>query len=209
MNDYDHELVGPAASVLGAARQLVSRRNPVALLLEGDPGVGKGQIADIVALELAGSEFAIEQINGQSLAVDVVRLWRERAGYGNLFSDRTVKRIDEIDQASGSAMAELLTYLDYLRSGAAIIATTNEFAKLRALCKGRLESRFVRFHVEPPSIEITVAFLCRRYRLNKTQARAIAEGAVPDGCLPSVGCNMRTAINDAIGLQAAKKARDA
>lgn len=203
MSDYNHALIGPAALVLGAARELAAKCNPVALLIEGDPGVGKGHMSDQLALEITGSKFAIEQINGQSVSVDVVRSWKERSRYGNLFSDRTVKRIDEIDAASSSAMAELLTYLDYLHKGNAIIATTNEFAKLRSQCKGRLESRFVRFHVEPPSVQQTMAFLCHYYRIDKRQAHAIALGAVPEGCLPTVGCNLRTAINDAEGLKAA------
>jgi hypothetical protein len=209
MSDYNHALIGPAALVLRAARQLASKSNPIALLLEGDPGVGKGHLSDQLALELAGSKFAIEQINGQSLSVDAVRFWKQNGVYGNLFSAWTVKRVDEIDQASSSAVAELLTYLDYLRKGNAIIATTNEFAKLHTQCKGRLESRFVRFHVAAPSVEITMAFLCHNYSLTKSQAGAIALGAVPDGCLPTVGCNLRTAINDAEGLKAAKKARAA
>lgn len=209
MSDYNHALIGPAASVLGAARALAVKQNPIALLIEGDPGVGKGHLSDQLALELAGSKFAVEQVNGQSLSVDIVRTWRDRCVYGNLFSDWTIKRIDEIDQASSSAMAELLTYLDYLRKNNAIIATTNEFAKLRALSKGRLESRFVRFHVDAPSVQQTAAFIQSLYKLPAAQARAIALGAVPDGCLPSVGCNVRTAINDAKGLLAAKKARAA
>lgn len=126
-----------------------------------------------------------------------------------VFVDDDITSVQRCDQASSSAMAELLSHLDYLRRGHALIATTNEFGKLRALCKGRLESRFVRFHVAPPSVEITMAFLCHNYRITKAQARAIALGAVPEGCLPSVGCNMRTAINDAQGLTAAKKARAA
>jgi hypothetical protein len=209
MSDYNHKLIGPAALVLGAARQLASKCNPIALLIEGDPGVGKGHMSDQLALDLTGSKFAIEQVNGQSLSVDVVRFWKQRGAYGNLFSDFTVKRIDEIDQASSSAMAELLTYLDYLHTGQAIIATTNEFAKLRAQSKGRLESRFVRFHVDAPSVPITVAFLCHKYGLSKAIAHSIALGAVPEGCLPTVGCNLRTAINDAEGFKAARKARAA
>ena len=209
MNDYDHALIGPAALVLRAAQELTARHNPIALLLEGDPGTGKGHISDHVALDLAGSVHAVEHKNGQSLSVEVVRRWKEQGGYGNLFSDRTVKRIDEIDQASSSAMAELLSYLDYLHTGLAIIATTNEFAKLRALCKGRLESRFVRLHVAAASVSQTAAFLMRQFRVRKTHAEEIARGAVPDGCLVTAGCNMRTAINDAKGLAAAQKARAA
>ncbi|HEX3818599.1 MAG TPA: ATP-binding protein [Chthoniobacterales bacterium] len=209
MSDYNHELIGPAVSVLEAARRLAANAKRMALLLEGNPGNGKGHLGDELALELTGSIHAIERVNGQSLSVDLVRQWRERGAYGNLFSAWTVKRVDEIDQASSSAMAELLSFLDYQPNESAVIATTNEFPKLRALCKGRLESRFVRFHVDNPSVEETIAFLRRHYRLTTAQARAIAQGAVPDGCLTSEGCNLRTAINDAEGLTAAKKVRAA
>lgn len=203
IDDYNHELVGPAASVMGAARQLAAKHNPLAILLEGDPGVGKGHIADTIALELTGSEFAIERINGQSLSVETLRLWKHRGAFGNLFSAWTVKRVDEIDQASSSAMSEMLSYLDYLPRGLAVIATTNEFAKLRNLTKGRLESRFIRLHVDACSVGETAAFLRQRFRIRKEHAEAIAGGAVPDGCLVAAGCNMRTAINDAKGLAAA------
>ena len=209
IDDYKHALIGPAALVLRAARGITGKHNPIALLLEGDPGVGKGHVADTLALELTQSPHAIEQVNGQSLSVEIVRLWKHRCAYGNLFSDWTVKRVDEIDQASSSAMAELLTHLDYLRKWNAIIATTNEFAKLRTLCKGRLESRFIRFHVDAPSCEETSRFIAREYKIGIESARAIALGAVPEGCLPSVGCNVRTAINDARGLVAAKLATPA
>lgn len=204
-----HNLIGPAAAVLAAARALAAKSNPLRLLLDGDPGIGKTTCADQLALELTGSRHAIEHVNGQSLSVELVRAWKQNCAYGNLFSARTVKRIDEIDLMSSSAIAELLTHLDYLPVTHAIIATTNEFAKLRAQTKGRLESRFVRFHVDAPSVESTARFLLSKYRISIKAARAIAAGAVPDGCLPTVGCNVRTAINDAIGLTAARKARAA
>ncbi len=138
--------------------------------------------------------------------MDVVRQWRERTAYGNLFSAWTAKRIEEIDQMSASAMAEMLTHLDELPRNHAIIASTNEFAKLRAQSQGRLESRFIRFHVAAPSVEETTRFLMSRYRLTASAAKTIAVGSVPDGCLQSEGCNLRTAINDAIGFNAARKA---
>jgi hypothetical protein len=148
-------------------------------------------------------------VNGQSLTVDLVRAWRHGCAFGNLFSAVTLKRIEEIDQMSTSAIAELLTHLDYLPRGNAIIATTNEFTKLRAQSKGRLESRFVRFHVDAPSVAETTSHLVRTFRLTKVAAREIALGSVPDGCLVTEGCNVRSAMNDARGLTAALKARAA
>ena len=111
-------------------------------------------------------------MNGQSLSIDLVRQWRERSSYGNLFSAIAVKRIDEIDQASSSAVAEMLSYLDYLPAGTYVVATTNEFAKLRAACKGRLETRFVRYRVDSPSVADTAALLVKHRHLKRDEAIA-------------------------------------
>lgn len=197
-------LIGPAASVLGAARELAGQRNLLAVLCEGNPGIGKSHLLDLLALELTRSPFAIERINGQSLGIEVVRDWRERAAYGNLFSDWTVKRIDELDLASASATNELLTYLDYLTPRHAVLATTNDYAKLRANSKGRLETRFVRFHVGPPSVEEAIAFLRKHKNLPAAIAKAVALGSVPEGCLPTEGVNMRACLRDADGYFAAR-----
>ena len=74
-------LFGPAASILEVARALVAKRDPfapIAVLFDGDPGIGKTRLADQLALELTASPHAIETVNGQSLGVDLVREWRER-----------------------------------------------------------------------------------------------------------------------------------
>jgi MoxR-like ATPase len=197
-------LFGPAASILEAARSVAARTNPLRLLFDGDPGIGKTALADALAGEVAVSPFAIESVNGQSLSVDRVRDWRERSLFGNLFSPWTVKRIDEIDQMSSSAVSEMLTYLDTLPARHAVIATTNEFAKLRAQTKGRLESRFIRLPVEGPGIADTAAQLVARFRIRQDQADAIARGSVPEGLLD--GCNVRAAFNDARALLAIRGA---
>lgn len=199
-------LIGPAASVLGAARKLAGRSDRLAILAEGNPGVGKSHLLDLLALELTRSRFAIERINGQSLGIDVVREWRERAAYGNLFSDWTVKRVDELDLASASATNELLTYLDYLTPRHAVLATTNDYAKLRASSKGRLETRFVRFRVDPPTVDDAVGFLKKHKQLPAAIAKSIALGSVPEGCLASEGVNMRACLKDAEGYLAARRA---
>lgn len=200
-------LIGPAAAVLAAVVELVDSRENAAVLLEGDPGIGKTVALDQLARRICGHELAIERVNGQSLSVDLVRSWRDRAAYGNLFSPWTVKRIDEIDQASSSAVSELLTFLDYLPRRIAVLATTNDYAKLRLQSKGRLETRFHRYHVDAPTVEETTAHLVKLFRIPKTVAQKIAGGAVPEGCLPSEGCNMRAAIKDAEAFAAARAAQ--
>jgi len=200
----DLPLIGPAVSFLETARALGQKHDRIAILAHGSPGVGKTHALDQLALELTGSRFAIEQVNGQSLSVDLVRQWRERGCYGNLFSEWTVKRVDELDHASGSASAELLSMLDYLAPRTAILATTNDYGKLRAASKGRLETRFKVFRVDAPSIEDATAYLRERFKVPAAVAREIARGAVPDGCLPSEGVNMRACVEDAEGYLAAR-----
>ncbi len=200
-------LIGPAASVLEAARAFFQSVDRGSLLLNGNPGVGKTALSDQLALQLTGNRYAIEHINGQSLGIELVRSWRERGCYGNLFSDWTVKRIDELDHASSSAVAELLSYLDYLPPRTAIIATTNDYTRLQAANKGRLESRFVRFQVDAPSIQQTARHLIKLLQIPKDAANAIATGSVPEGCLTTEGCNVRSALNDARGFIAARAAQ--
>jgi len=203
------ELIGPASLVLATVRHLLETRfkEKVAILLDGDPGVGKTAICDIVALDLAGTPHAVERVNGQSLTVDLVRNWAQNGMYGNLFSPWTVKRIDEIDKASPAGVSEMLTFLDYQPRKFAVLATTNEFAKLREANKGRLESRFIRFRVDAPSVEETAAFLRRVHGVPAATALTIAKWSVPEGCLSGVGCNVRSAINDSFAFLAAAGAQ--
>lgn len=197
-------LIGPAAAVMRAARAIAARRDRLAILLDGAPGIGKTTIADGLALELTGSEHAIERYNGQSVSADVVRDWRGAGGYGNLFSAWTVKRIDELDKASSAGGAEMLTFLDYLPKHYAVIATTNDFSRLRSSWQGRLETRFIRLQVEAPTVIETAEHLATKFRLPKKSAVAIARGTVPEGELD--GCNVRAALLDAEALTAIREA---
>jgi hypothetical protein len=214
MIDLSVPLIGPAADVLRSVRVLAKHRDRLAILAEGRPGCGKSHLCDLLALDLTSGHaghrgpgrFAIERVNGQSLNVETVRGWRDYASFGNLFSKWTVKRIDELDQSSPGAQSELLTYLDYLPAHAAVLATTNEYARLRLISGGRLESRFVRVSVGSPSVEEAVKFLRSRFRIPKEVALQIAEGAVPEGCLAVEGVNMRTCMKDVQGYKAAKEA---
>ena len=198
-----HPLIGAAAVTLDAAWHIVIHAESGAILLDGPPGVGKTDVCDRIAARLCDSPLGIERINGQSLGIEVVRSWRERGCYGNLFSRKSVKRIDELDHAGPSAMAEMLTLLDYLPAGLFILATTNDYARLRSLSQGRLESRFVRFSVTAPTVQQTARLLMRRHKLPLEVATAIATGAVPEGCLATEGCNVRAALKDALGYMAA------
>ena len=131
MIDLKLPLIGDCLRVLEMLRVLLRRKQLRAALLYGPPGVGKSHLSDLFALETGGSPHAIEQVNGQSLCVDLVREWRERASYGNLFSKWTIKRVDEFDCASPQARNEILSLLDYLPPTHLILATTNDYAAVR------------------------------------------------------------------------------
>jgi MoxR-like ATPase len=195
--NLDKPLIGCAQKTLDTLRALAAKREKLCILCEGAPGIGKSHLLDVLALELTGSKFAIETVNGQSLKIDLVREWRDRMPYGNLFSSWTVKRIDELDQANPSAQSELLTYLDYMLQNRAVLATTNEYGALRAVSKGRLETRFVRIHIDAPTIDEASKHIAETYAIAPNIARKIALGAVPEGCLASEGVNMRACILDA------------
>jgi hypothetical protein len=196
MIDLKLPLIGDCLRVLEMLRLLLRRKQLRAALLYGPSGVGKSHLSDLFALEIGGSPHAIEQINGQSLSVDLVRQWRERACYGNLFSKWTIKRVDEFDCASPQARNEILSLLDYLPPTHLILATTNDYAAVRGADNRRLESRFKCLPVDGPGILDATAYLRKEFRLPAATAGEIARGA-SSHCLGFDGVNMRQAVEAA------------
>ncbi|MGB8166167.1 MAG: AAA family ATPase [Chthoniobacteraceae bacterium] len=204
MIDLNLPLIGPIVEKLAAVRELIATNDRLAVLFHGDPGVAKSHGLDLLAMELTGSKFAIEQVNGQSVDVATVRQWRER-GYGNLFSKWTVKRIDELDKASDAAQAELLSWLDYQPRQYALLATTNDYKALCRVDKGRLQRRFKQYRVDAPGAAEASLYLQRQFGVPPKAALTIAKGAVPEGMLD--GVNMGAAVEDAQAYLAARSAR--
>jgi ATPase family associated with various cellular activities (AAA) len=196
MIDLTLPLIGDCLLALEKLRLLLRRKQLKAALCYGPPGVGKTHLSDLLAREVTGSPFAIEQVNGQSLSVDLVRDWRERAAYGNLFSAWTVKRVDEFDCASPQARNEILSLLDYLPPNHLILATTNDYQAVRSADNRRLESRFKCLPVDGPGILDATAYLRKEFRLPAATAGEIARGA-SSHCLGFDGVNMRQAVADA------------
>jgi hypothetical protein len=207
MIDLTLPLIGPIVEKLAAIRELVATNDRLALLLHGDPGVAKSHALDLFAMELTGSNFAIEHVNGQSVDVATVRQWKERGSYGNLFSKWTVKRIDELDKASDAAQAELLTWLDYQPRWYAILATTNDYKALCRVDKGRLQRRFKQYRVDAPCVAEASLYLQQQFGVPPKAALTISKGAVPEGMLD--GVNMGAAVEDAQAYLAARTARRA
>jgi len=74
------------------------------LLLYGPPGVGKTTIAELVAAELTGGiRMSVEDYNGKEVTVDAVRQWMASLAYGSLFSEWSVKIVNELDRCTRDA----------------------------------------------------------------------------------------------------------
>lgn len=115
-------------------------------LFTGSPGLGKSRLAEVLARDLAHHPSYIEHLNGQSLNVELVREWERSLHYCRVSGERIVKVCDEIDAASPAALNELRTYLDRIKTGTVIIATTNKTLKE---LPAQLQTRFAPFQFEP------------------------------------------------------------
>jgi DNA polymerase III delta prime subunit len=152
-------------------------------LFLGDPGIGKTEAALALARRLTSHPSCIEQVNGQSCSVELVRNWRDSLPYRPMFGDG-VKLIDELDLASLPAQNELLTVLEKLPPWQHVIATTNK--TLNALAP-RLQTRFQQYPFGPvPTGEL--ATLLTRFGVAASVAASIAA---------SVAGNVRAGLLDA------------
>lgn len=179
------DLIGQAARVAAAqvakARRLASEDPPqgsMKLLLYGPPGVGKTSVVELVARELTGSAFAVEDFNGREVTVETVREWMRGLAYGNLFSRWSVRIVNELDRCSREAQDLLLTYLDRLPPGRALLGTSN--LQLDLLTE-RFQTRFQAVKLLPPETEELAGFLAERWPVPRQTALQIAVGS--GGCV--------------------------
>lgn len=179
------DLIGQAKRVAKAqvtkARRLAATdpaNGSMKLLLYGPPGVGKTSVVEMVARQLTGSPLAIEEFNGREVTVEVVREWMRGLAYGSLFSRWSVRIVNELDRCSKEAQDLLLTYLDRLPPGRALLGTSN--LQLDLLTE-RFQTRFQAVKLLPPETEELAAFLAARWSVPKQTAVQIAVGS--GGCV--------------------------
>lgn len=185
------DFVGPARRLARLLLEKVGHAqrdgSSLRILLVGPPGVGKTEMVNLAARTLTGHGLAVEEYNGKEVLVETVRGWMSSLGYGNLFSDWTVKIVNELDKCSRDAQDLLLTYLDRLRRCPyrAFLATSNQTLDLFGEA---VQTRYQQFTVANCPTDELADWLVQRWSIDVATARAIAFGS---------GGNVRAALLDA------------
>lgn len=130
------------------------------LLFTGPPGVGKTELARMLAFQLAGDPINVEFRMGSQVNVEVVRDWLRNAPYRPLIGDMTVRLIDELDTVPTQAVTELRQYLDALPRTVALLATTNKTVKDLV---EPLQTRFAVWKFDGVQTSVVAEFLVRRF----------------------------------------------
>lgn len=186
------DLIGQArdicvAQVAKARRLRDGRKAACKLLLYGPPGVGKTTVAELVARELTGTPLGVESYNGKEVTVDTVRDWMHILPYGSLFSNWSVKIINELDRCSKDSQDILLSYLDRLPPGKALIGTSN--LQLDLLTE-RFQTRFQSIKITTPRTDEIAEFLCAHWRVPRDVAARVAVGS--GGCVRAALADLET-----------------
>lgn len=183
------ELIGQPGKVGRKLMEKVGRNKqgesgPLKVLLIGPPGIGKTSIVDALGRELAGTRWAMEAVNGKSVTIEVVKQWMGQLPYSSLYGHWSVKILNELDRCSRDAQDLLLSYLDELPAGKALLGTSNlDLDKLTE----RLQTRFQVVRLKAPAAEEIAGLLQSRWEVPESVASMIAVGS---------GGNVRAALAD-------------
>jgi DNA polymerase III delta prime subunit len=155
-------------------------------LFTGPAGVGKTELAMLLASEIAGHPLNVEKRMGSQISVEVVRDWVRNIPYRPLIGDMNVKFADEVETIPSAAVVELRGYLDELPPSVVFIATTNKPVKE---LQEPLQTRFQVWKFEPVQASAIAELLIQRFpMLPEEVLRSIAS---------KVSGNVRAALTDA------------
>lgn len=194
MNPVDYkptrpeDFIGPARELAGVLQTIAKRSfktgDPLRLLLRGDPGIGKSALLDPFLEEIGATKWTITKLNGTQLKPEALDEWARSLCFTSLYGRYRVLRIEEIDKAHFLVQCRMLTILDDLPKGAAVVCTSNKEVKD---FEPRFQSRFQVFSLSPPP-QTEIAWLLKKFGLRKDAINRIA----------ALACgNVRLALFDA------------
>jgi replication-associated recombination protein RarA len=180
------KLIGHAGVLLDMLHLTLPAKDRVKLLFNGNPGIGKSEVARQVAHQLCGGAIGVEEIIGRKASIHIVSAWEEEFATSCMWGTGfKIRIVNEIDTMPKDALDAMLALLDDMPKGRGIIGTTNlPFAELPE----RFRSRFQLHSVKAPA-EHEIAELLRE------------EAGVPDAVALQLatlcGGNVRAALLDA------------
>ena len=158
---------------------------PLKYLLYGQAGLGKTELAKIIAKILTPIEHDVEVITSRTFKATDVAEYRSKLGIGSLYGKWVCLILDEADTCPKDGQDALLTFLDELPSCRAVFATSN--CELDELTE-RFQTRFQHLEIAKPQVSEISELLMRFEGMDTESADEIADGA---------NGNVRAALLDA------------
>ena len=191
------DFIGPAAKVAGLLQRavrdaLAADRAPLKILFNGEPGIGKSALAKyLMSLLGCDARWSVKKYSGTQVKIETVEDIANDLHYRDMFGTYRLIWIEEADVVPPVAQVRLLTLLDDLPKGCAVVCTSNcrvdEFKK-------RFQTRFKIYELEPPQPN-EIASLLKKFLADPRDIANISTFACG---------NVRAALLDAeLALQAA------